>query len=191
MQLSNREFNYDKEKIFSKKILQELFTLETMEFTKKIKSSNIQDFLTGYCRLFNIDSTLTEKYLLELVKLKSLIEHKEVTLSTASQSFRNIASLASNNMIYRKISEDFISNSYCLLIENSKGIDVGQISDGLNELSIEHSKFAENLLKDLIELIKLKSVNERNRNDFSTRIIPQLLNAAGKNLKLVNEINNL
>lgn len=189
MQLSNREFNYDKNKTYSKKILNELFTTDKTEFINRIMSSNIQDLLTGYWRIYKIDKNATESNLLELIKTKSKLNHNEVTLSTASQSFRNIANLGPE--IYRQISEDFILHSYKSLIENSKGLDIGQISDGLNELTFEHSKFAENLLKDLLGLIKIKAVNEKQREDFSNRIIPQLIYAAGKNQELINEINKL
>lgn len=189
MQLSNREYNYDKNKTYSKRILNELFTIDKVEFTNKIKSSNIQDLLTGYCRIYKIDSIVSENNLLELIKTKSKQNHNEVTLSTVSQSFRNIASLGPQ--MYMQISVDFIINSYDSLIENSKGIDIGQISDGLNELTFEHPKFAEKMLKDLMESIKIRVGIEKQRKDFSSRIIPQLIYAAGKNQELINEINKL
>ena len=72
-----------------------------------------------------------------------------------------------------------------------KGIDIGQISDGLNELTFEHSQFAERLLTDLLPLIKIKAPIEKSRADFASRIIPQLIYAAGKNTYLINEINKL
>ncbi|HAF29327.1 MAG TPA: hypothetical protein DCG75_09805 [Bacteroidales bacterium] len=189
MQLSNREYNYDKNKTYSKRILNELFTIDKVDFTNKIKSSNIQDLLTGYYRIYKIDSIVSENNLLELIKTKSKQNHIEVTLSTVSQSFRNIASIGSQ--MYMQISVDFIINSYDSLIENSKGIDIGQISDGLNELTFEHPKFAEKILKDLMESIKIRVGIEKQRKDFSSRIIPQLLYAAGKNQELINEINKL
>src|SRR5690606_9048024 len=178
MQLSNREYNYDKNKSYSKRILNELFTQDKDDFIKKINSSNIYDLLSGYCRLYKIDKTLTENNLFELIKVKSKHNHKESTLSTASQSYRNLANLGSH--VYKELSNDFIENSYESLITNSKGIDIGQISDGLNELTFEHSQFAERLLTDLLPLIKLKAPIEKSRADFASRIIPQLIYAAGK-----------
>lgn len=189
MQLSNREYNYDKSKSYSKKILNELFTQDKDDFIKKISSSNIYDLLSGYCRLYKIDRTLTENNLFELIKVKSKHNHKESTLSTASQSYRNLANLGSST--YKELSNDFIQNSYESLITNSKGIDIGQISDGLNELTFEHSQFAERLLTDLLPLIKIKAPIEKSRADFASRIIPQLIYAAGKNTYLINEINKL
>lgn len=189
MQLSNREYNYDKNKSYSKRILSELFAQDKDDFIKKINSSNVYDLLTGYCRLYKIDSRLTENNLFELIKVKSKLNHKESTLSTASQSYRNLASLGSP--AYKELSNNFIQNSYESLITNSKGIDIGQISDGLNELTFEHSQFAERLLTDLLPLIKIKAPIEKPRADFASRIIPQLIYAAGKNQELINEINKL
>ncbi len=189
MQLSNREYNYDKNKSYSKRILSELFTQDKDDFIKKINSSNVYDLLSGYCRLYKIDSRLTETNLFELIKVKSKFNHKESTLSTASQSYRNLANLGSS--AYKELSNNFIQNSYQSLITNSKGIDIGQISDGLNELTFEHSQFAERLLTDLMPLIKIKAPIEKSRADFASRIIPQLIYAAGKNSYLINEINKL
>ncbi len=189
MQLSNREYNYDKNKSYSKRILSELFAQDKDDFIKKINSSNVYDLLTGYCRLYKIDSRLTENNLFELIKVKSKLNHKESTLSTASQSYRNLANLGSP--AYKELSNNFIQNSYESLITNSKGIDIGQISDGLNELTFEHSQFAERLLTDLLSLIKIKAPIEKSRADFASRIIPQLIYAAGKNTYLINEINKL
>lgn len=189
MQLSNREYNYDKNKSYSKRILSELFAQDKDDFIKKINSSNVYDLLSGYCRLYKIDSRLTENNLFELIKVKSKHNHKESTLSTASQSYRNLANLGSPS--YKELSNNFIQNSYESLITNSKGIDIGQISDGLNELTFEHSQFAERLLTDLLPLIKIKAPIEKSRADFASRIIPQLIYAAGKNTYLINEINKL
>lgn len=189
MQLSNREYNYDKNKSYSNRILSELFAQDKDDFIKKINSSNVYDLLSGYCRLYKIDSRLTENNLFELIKVKSKHNHKESTLSTASQSYRNLANLGSPS--YKELSNNFIQNSYESLITNSKGIDIGQISDGLNELTFEHSQFAERLLTDLLPLIKIKAPIEKSRADFASRIIPQLIYAAGKNTYLINEINKL
>lgn len=189
MQLSNREYNYDKNKSYSKRILNELFTQDKDEFIKKINSSNVYDLLSGYCRLYKIDGKLTENSLFELIKVKSKYNHKESTLSTASQSYRTLANLGSP--AYKELSNDFIQNSYESLITNSKGIDIGQISDGLHELTFEHSQFAERLLTDLLPLIKIKVTIEKSRADFTSRVIPQLVYAAGKNINLINEINKL
>lgn len=189
MQLSNREYNYDKNKSYSKKILSELFAHDKDDFIKKINSSNVYDLLSGYCRLYKIDSSLTENNLFELIKVKSKQNHKESTLSTASQSYRNFANLGSP--AYKELSNKFIQNSYESLVTNSKGIDIGQISDGLNELTFEHSQFAERLLAELLPLIKTKAPIEKSRADFASRIIPQLIYAAGKNTYLINEINKL
>ena len=106
MQLSNREYNYDKNKSYSKRILNELFTQDKDDFIKKITSSNIYDLLSGYCRLYKIDRTLTENNLFELIKVKSKHNHKESTLSTASQSYRNLANLGSP--FYKELSNNFI-----------------------------------------------------------------------------------
>jgi len=188
MQLSNREFDLNKNKNISKKLINELFNNHKVNVIKKAKSSNIYDLIAGYCRLHKIDNYVTEKYLLHLIIENSKINHKEVTLSNSMQGIRKLKTLSNKTANYNEIAKDYIINSKKSLLENAELIDIGKISDGLKEISIEFKDISTALFKELFNTIKRKSIIEKTRQDYYSRIIPQFEASISKHFDLLEEL---
>lgn len=196
MMLHNLEKSYfDKDNIsesFTGKIFDRLISNHYKDFISKANKASLYDFITGYTRLFEIEEELTEIKLSQILKLKSEEEVTgDITLSNFSQSIRRLAKLKGNGQInYKTLSETILKNTKQHLINNAELIDIGKISAGLKELSIEFKDFAEVLFHDLRFTILKKGKKDSKRPDFTDRVIPELISAAGKDLEIITELSS-
>lgn len=173
----------------AKGVVNYLMSNRLISFSNKADSAYAYDFITGYMRLYEIDSVLTEKYLFNILEKKSLqINIPEATLSNFPVALRKLFDL--NSSKYKKIAVEFLQKSKDALWKNSDGLDLGQISTGLKELSLikGHEEFAQDLFFELRELIETKAINEKIRPDYKIRIIPELYAAAGKFKSIVDKL---
>ncbi len=173
----------------AKLVVNFLISNRLVSFSNKAANANVYDFITGYLRICEIDSALTEKYLFEILEKKSLqINMPEATLSNFPAAVRKLFNL--NSSKYQKVGVSFLKNSKEALWKNSDGLDLGKISTGLNELSLikGHEEFAQDLFFELRELIETKAINEKTRPDYTIRIIPELYAAAGKFKSIVDKL---
>lgn len=171
-----------------------LFTLLSTEFYSdfvyKAKRASLYDFIMSYTRLFEIDKDLTERIFFPLLNLKSKNENvTEITLSNFSQAIRRLATLKSEGQKnYKLLAETILSNTKHQLIKNAEHIDIGKISTGLQELSIEFPDFSAELFHDLRFIILEKGKKDAKRPDFVNRVIPELMSAANRDIEIITEL---
>lgn len=175
---------------FTAKLIQRLINNHNNDFIYKAKRASLYDFIMGYTRLFDIDRSLTESNFSQLLNSKSQsVATAEITLSNFSQAIRRLATLKGDGQInYKSLADTLLQNAKQSLIKNAEHIDIGKISTGLQELSIEFKDYSETLFHDLRFIILDKGKKDANRPDFINRIIPELTAAAGKNIEIIKEL---
>jgi len=175
---------------FTAKLILYLVNNHYNYFMYKAKRANLYDFITGYTRLFDIDKGLTERKFSRLLNLKSQsAETAEITLSNFSQAIRRLAALKGDGQInYKSLAATILQNAKQNLIKNAEHIDIGKISTGLQELSVEFKDYSETLFHDLRFIILEKGKRESKRPDFINRIIPELTSAASKDIDIITEL---
>ena len=175
---------------FTAKLIQRLVSNHYNDFIYKAKRASLYDFIMGYTRLFDIDKSLTERKFSQLLNSKSQnVATAEITLSNFSQAIRRLAALKGDGQInYKSLADTILQNAKQNLIKNAEHIDIGKISTGLQELSIEFQDYSETLFHDLRFIILDKGKKDAKRPDFINRVIPELTAAAGKNLDIINEL---
>lgn len=168
---------------FTSKLIHLLVNDHYNDFFYKARKASLYDFIMGYTRLFDIDKKIAERKFSRLLFQKSQDkETAEITLSNFSQAIRRLATLQSDEQIdYKALADNILKNSKQHLINNAAHIDIGKISTGLQELSIEFEPFSQELFHDLRFIILEKGKSESTKPDFINRVIPELTSAASKN----------
>jgi hypothetical protein len=175
---------------FTAKWFLQLINKHYDDLNRKAKRASLYDFIMSYTRLVDIDKSLTERNFSQLLNSKSQnVATAEITLSNFSQAIRRLAALKGDGQInYKSLAETILQNGKQNLIRNAEHIDIGKISTGLQELSIEFKDYSETLFHDLRFVILDKGKKDAKRPDFINRVIPELTAAAGKNLDIINEL---
>ena len=175
---------------YTTKLIQHLISNHYNDFIHKAKRASLYDFIMGYTRLFDIDRSLTERIFSQLLNSKSQrVVSAEITLSNFSQAIRRLAALKGDGQInYKSLADTILQNAKQNLIKNAEHIDIGKISTGLQELSIEFKDYSETLFHDLRYIILDKGKKDAKRPDFISRVIPELTAAAGKNIEIIKEL---
>lgn len=175
---------------FTAKLILLLIDHHYNDFIYKAKKASLYDFITSYTRLFDIDKNLIERKLSQLLISKSQnAATTELTLSNFSQAIRRLAALQGEGQInYKSLASSILQNARQHLIKNAEHIDIGKISTGLQELSIEFKDFSEKLFHDLRFIVLEKGKKDSKRPDFVNRIIPELMSAASKDIEIINEL---
>ena len=167
----------------TKFIFKELCENKTSNFLKYISEANITAFLDSYHKFWNVDKELTNIYiepiLKERAKNKSI---DKVELSSFSQGINRVSSLNNNCKKYAELIYYKHSKQLKIISEN---LNIRQISYGLQQLSILEEE-TDNFANEIREIIIKKASTERNREDFTSGVLPELKKAlTGKNGKLI------